>query len=96
MPKKDTMVKALILQVFGTRHLGRDKVIPLVQRIEPRLSASKIRRIYKREGFSLQSRMRKSRVNNPANPIEIPLLKIIEDYDIFFLIQRIQNFPKCS
>jgi len=75
MPKKDTMVKAIILQVLGTRRLGRNKVIPLVQRIEPSLSASKIRRVYKREGFSLQSRMRKSRVNNPANPIEIPLAK---------------------
>ena len=36
------------------------------------MGASKIRRVYEKEGFSLYKRMKKKRINNPANPIEVP------------------------
>jgi putative transposase len=37
------------------------------------MGASKIRRVYEKEGFSLYKRMKKRRIDNPANPIEVPL-----------------------
>ena len=72
MPAKDAVVKAAIRGVIGTTRLGRKKVIVKVQKKHPNLGASKIRRVYQKEGFSLYKRMKKRRNDNPANPIEVP------------------------
>lgn len=73
MPQKDEMVKNAIKDVLGTSRIGRKKVIVKVQKNHPYLGSSKIRRVYEREGFSLFKRMKKKRLDNPANPIEVPL-----------------------
>lgn len=53
MPLKDEAVKAAIISVIGTRRRGRKKVIAMVQRKQRGLSASKVRRVYRQQGFSL-------------------------------------------
>lgn len=72
MPEKDIVVKEAIKGVIGTSRLGRKKVIVKVQKKYPQMGASKIRRVYEKEGFSLYRRMKQKRIDNPANPIEIP------------------------
>jgi putative transposase len=44
----------------------------------PELSASKIRRVYQNEGYSLWKRVKKRRYDNPANPIAVLLKENIE------------------
>ena len=78
MPGKDAVVKEVISDVIGTSRLGRRKVIVKVQRRHPNLGASKIRRVYEKEGFSLYKRLKKRRVNNPANPVEVPYFPNVE------------------
>ena len=39
----------------------------------PELNASKIRRVYQNEGFSLWKKVKKRWLDNPANPIAVPL-----------------------
>jgi putative transposase len=51
-----------------TSQLGRKKIIVKVQKKWEHLN----RRVYEKEGFSLYKRMKKKRINNPANPIEVP------------------------
>jgi putative transposase len=72
MPQKDAVVKDAIKDVIGTSRLGRRKIIVKVQKKHPCMGASKIRRVYEKEGFSLYKRMKKKRTDNPANPIEVP------------------------
>jgi putative transposase len=72
MPQKDAVVKEAIQDVIGTSRLGRRKVIVKVKKKHPHMGASKIRRVYEKEGFSLYKRMKKRHINNPANPIEVP------------------------
>ncbi len=72
MPWKNAVVKEAIQDVIGTSQLGRKKIIVKVQKKHPYMGASKIRRVYEKEGFSLYKRMKKKRINNPANPIEVP------------------------
>lgn len=72
MPQKDAVIKKAIQDVIGTSQLGRKKIIVKVQKKYPHMGASKIRRVYEKEGFSLYKRMKKKRINNPANPIEVP------------------------
>jgi len=72
MPQKDAIVKEAIQDVIGTSQLGRKKIIVKVQKKHPYMGASKIRRVYEKEGFSLYKRMKKKRINNSANPIEVP------------------------
>jgi putative transposase len=90
MPTKDQIIKAIILSVIGNGRMGRDKVIARVQRLHPHLSASKIRRVYTREGLSLPLRMRKARVKRPANPIEISLSKN-QEWAIDFMSDSLTN-----
>lgn len=78
MPEKDIIIKEAINEVIGTGRIGRRKVIVKVQKKYPLIGASKIRRVYEKEGFSLYKRMKKKRFDNPANPIEVPLRPNIE------------------
>ncbi len=78
MPEKDVVVKDAISSVIGTSRLGRRKVIVKVQKKYPGIGAAKIRRVYEKEGFSLYKRMKKRRIDNPANPIEVPLAANVE------------------
>lgn len=71
MPAKDQAVKHAIESVMGSTRKGRNKIIRLVQKQHPYLSASKIRRVYVKEGFSLMKKPRRRLKNNPANPIII-------------------------
>ena len=61
MPLKDLKTKEAIESVLGTTRLGRKKVIVKVLKSYPELSASKIRRVYQNEGFSLWKRVKKRR-----------------------------------
>ena len=73
MPAKDAEVKQLIAEVTAHGRKGRNQVIAQLQRKHPCLSASKIRRVYQKEGFSLYQRLKKRRLNHPVLPHEIPL-----------------------
>ncbi len=78
MPQKDAEVKSAIESVVGTTRLGRRKVIVKVRKKHPKLGSSKIRRVYENEGFSLYKRLKRKRLNNPANPIELPMAANVE------------------
>lgn len=93
MPQKDAVVKEVIKSVIGTSRLGRKKIIAKVQKKHPHLGASKIRRVYEKEGFSLQKRMKKRRFDNPANPIEVPLGPNIE-WAMDFMSDSLANGKK--
>lgn len=69
LPENFVVVKEAISSVIGTSRLGRRKVIAKVQKKYPGIGAAKIRRVYEKEGFSLYKRMKKRRIDNPANPI---------------------------
>jgi putative transposase len=73
MPKKDQSIKQAIESVMGSTRKGHKKIIRFVQKQHTYLSASKIRRVYVKEGFSLMKRPRKRMKYNPTNPIMIPL-----------------------
>ncbi len=73
MPAKDLVIEQLISNVVGVSRIGRQKVIVKVQRKHPEIGASRIRRVYENRGFSLFKRMKNKRLNNPANPISVPL-----------------------
>jgi putative transposase len=75
MPAKDARLKGIIAQVIGSSRMGRQKVIRRIQRSFPELSASKIRRVYQQEGFSLYKRPRRRVKHQVCNPIELPLHK---------------------
>jgi len=78
MPQKDAVLKEVIQGVIGTSRIGRKKIIVKVQKKRPDISASKIRRVYEKEGLSLYKRMKKKRTDNPANPIAVPLKPNVE------------------
>jgi putative transposase len=78
MPEKDKPIKEAIEASLGIAQIGRRKVVAKVQRRYPEISESRIRRVYQNEGFSLYKRLRNKRLNNPANPIEVPLDKNVE------------------
>ena len=59
MPAKDAVVKKAIQEVVGTSRKGRVKVIRLVQKKHPEMGSFKIRRVYEREGFALNKRLRR-------------------------------------
>jgi len=90
MPAKDQSIKQAIESVMGSTRKGRKKVIRLVQKQHPYLSVSKIRRVYVKEGFSLMKRPRKRMMNNPTNPIMIPLQRN-EEWAIDFMSDVLQN-----
>lgn len=93
MPQKDAIVKAAIEEVLGTSRLGRKKVIVKVQKKHPDLGASKIRRVYENEGFSLYKRMKRRRIDNPANPIEVPVGPNVE-WAMDFMSDSLANGSK--
>lgn len=93
MPQKDAVVKAAIEEVLGTSRLGRKKVIVKVQKKHPDLGASKIRRVYENEGFSLYKRMKRKRIDNPANPIEVPVGPNVE-WAMDFMSDSLANGSK--
>lgn len=93
MPAKDQCVREAIEVVMGRCRKGRNKIIRLVQKQHPHLSASKIRRVYVREGFSLFKRPRKRMKNNPVNPIMIPLQRN-EEWAIDFMSDVLNNGRK--
>jgi len=74
MPEKDIIVKHAIDQVIGTSRKGREKVIRLVKKEFPLIGASRIRRVYEQSGLALSKKLRRRIKDNPANPIEIPLV----------------------
>lgn len=78
MPVKDAPIEKIMRAVIGTSRKGRKKVIPLVQRIDATIGASRIRRIYKQKGFSLMKRHKRRSRNNPPNPAAIPLSANVE------------------
>ena len=78
MPQKDAVIKEAIEESLTSTRSGRQKVIVKVQRKHPELGASRIRRVYENEGFSLFKRMKNKRLNSPPNPIQLPLEKNVE------------------
>lgn len=84
MPSKDAPVEQLIRKVVGTSRKGRNKVIPLVKRLDATIGASKIRRIYEQKGFSLSKRHKLRMRNNPKNPATVPLA-LNEEWAIDFM-----------
>ena len=73
MPVKDAHLKDIISRVIGSTRKGREKIIRAVRKKYPEISRSKIRRVYEKEGFSLQKKLKKRVKNNIANPVNIPL-----------------------
>lgn len=73
MPLKDLPVKDAIQEVIGSTRKGRKKVIRLVQRKYPQIGASKIRRVYEQNGFSLMKKLKRRMRNNPKNPATVPM-----------------------
>jgi putative transposase len=90
MPVKDQSIKRAIESVMGSTRKGRKKIIRLVKKQHPHLSASKIRRVYVKEGFSLLKKPRKRMKNNPSNPIMIPLQRN-EEWAIDFMSDVLQS-----
>lgn len=93
MPEKDMKIKEIIEKNIGTTRIGRNKVIVKIQRKNPELSGSKIRRVYEMYGFALLKRLRKKRANNPANPIEESLEKN-EQWSIDFMSDTLTSGSK--
>src|SRR5690606_40094895 len=75
MAQKDEELKEAITSVLGTSRRGRKKVIVKVRKKYPQFGVSQIRRVYQKCGFSLYKRMKRKRLDNPANPIQVPLEK---------------------
>lgn len=93
MPAKDQALKAILFSAIGSRRIGREKVTVLVQRIDPTIGSSRIRRVYQNEGLSLRSRMRKGRLRQVANPIEMTFAKN-EEWAMDFMSDSLSNGRK--
>lgn len=90
MAGKDQPVLQAVRQVVGGSRKGRQKVIRLVRKQQPGWSASRIRRVYEQNGFSLFKRMRKRLQSHPANPITIPF-KPLEEWAMDFMSDALDN-----
>jgi putative transposase len=90
IPLKDASIRQAIESVIGKTKKGRNKIIRLVQKDHPHLSASKIRRVYVKEGFSLFKKPRMRMKNNPSNPIMVPLQRN-EEWAIDFMSDVLTN-----
>lgn len=73
MPTKDKPISEAIRMVIGNSRKGREKVIRLVQKTNPKLGSSRIRRVYEKEGFSLSRKLSKRIKDNPKNTIQVCL-----------------------
>ncbi len=69
MLTKDAAVKEAILEVIGTSRIGRKKIVVKVQKKHPHLGASKIRRVYQKEGFYCIKGLEKSDLITPQIPL---------------------------
>lgn len=90
MPEKDVVIKTAIESVLGNSRKGRTKIIRLVQKKNPELGTSQIRRVYEKYGFTLSRKFRKRIKDNPANPIEIPFNRN-EEWAIDFMSDALLN-----
>lgn len=90
MPSKDKELSGIIRGVIGSSLQGREKVIRKVQRRHPHLGASKIRRVYEREGFSLYKRLKRRVQHQVCNPIEIPLSRN-QEWAMDFMSDALSN-----
>jgi putative transposase len=90
MPKKDKLIKELIVETIGTSRKGRNQVIAQIQRKHQGISASKIRRVYTQAGFSLYKRLKKRRIDNPIMPLQIPVKKN-EEWHMDFMTDSLSN-----
>lgn len=61
-------MKEAIKDVIGASRFERKKIFVKVQKKHPHMGASKVRREYEKVCFSLYKRMKKKRIDNPANP----------------------------
>jgi len=78
MPAKDDEIREIILFVLKSSRKGRNKIIRLVKRLRPDLSASRIRRVYENTGLSLYKRPSSRIKNQKAQPLHIPLEPMTE------------------
>ena len=90
MPPRDLKIKEAIEAVMGMTRKGRNKIIRMVLKVHPELTASKIRRVYVKERLSLPQRCRKRMKDNPSNPIMIPLERN-EEWAIDFMSDALTN-----
>jgi putative transposase len=90
MPLKDEPIKEAIGNVIGYSRKGRMKVIKLVQKQNPEIGSSRIRRVYEREGFALVKKLKRRIKDNPKNPIEIPFQKN-EEWAMDFMSDSLAN-----
>lgn len=73
MPEKDQQVLLLILSVLKASRKGRNKIIRMVKRLNPEISASRIRRVYENSGLSLPKHTSKRLNKHEPRPLNIPL-----------------------
>lgn len=78
MPIKDQQILLLILAVLKSSRKGRNKIIRMVKRLNPELTASRIRRVYEQGGMSLPHKPRKRLNQIEAKPLNIPLAPMTE------------------
>jgi putative transposase len=78
MPIKDQQIMALILAVLKSSRKGRNKVIRMVKKLNPKLTASRIRRVYEQNGMSLPHKTRKRLNNTEAKPLSTPFSPMTE------------------
>ncbi len=90
MPSRDRELSEIIRGVIGSSRQGREKVIRKVQRKHPHLGASKIRRVYEREGFSLYKRLKRRVQHQVCNPIDIPLSRN-QEWAMDFMSDALSN-----
>jgi len=93
MPQKDALIKQYIDEEMGTSRKGRIKIIKLVQKKHPNIGSSRIRRVYELSGLALSKKLRRRIKDNPANPIEIPLIRN-EEWAIDFMSDALADGRK--
>jgi putative transposase len=93
MPVKDAPVKEAIEEICKNSRKGRMKVIKMVQKKHPQFGSSRIRRVYEQYGFVLNRKTRLRVVNNPVNPILMPLA-LNEEWAVDFMSDALQNGQK--
>ena len=94
-------MKEAIESEMGSSRKGRNKIIRLVQKKYPQLSASKIRMVYGKEGYPLTRKYRKRVKKHPANPIQAPLernqewaVDVLQDVRQFRIFNAIDQFNR--
>ncbi len=88
-PGKDAIIKQAIEAILPGCKKGRNKVIRLVQKTS-KIGASRIRRVYSMEGFSLYKKPAARKIKAVANPLPI-CLKPNEEWAIDFMSDALTN-----